>query len=128
MRFVLVEDNDVAARGVSMALEAYGHEVMVVDDRRTLIAALESSLPDAVVMDVVLYGEDGVTLSRGVRDRWKLLPIIFTTGREEYPGLPDALLDRNTRYLQKPYDIVELIQTVRDLHRLNDRLPIANRA
>lgn len=109
MQLLLVEDNPSAALGVAWALREAGHDVAVINSARPAIGAIAHHHPDAVIIDVSLPGMDGVTLAGFVRSTWPALPIVFTTGHEDFPGLREAGSRPRTAMLQKPYAIEELL-------------------
>jgi DNA-binding response OmpR family regulator len=108
MRFLLVEDDELAAGGVVAGLCAHGHEVMVAHTGREVIGRIIRDRPDVVVMDISLPDLDGVTVTKLIRMDRPTLPVVFTSGYEAYEGLAHAAKNRHTAVLQKPYAIEDL--------------------
>ena len=115
MRLLFVEDDPGVAASVTWALSAEGHQVRHVADERHLFGLIRHHHPDAVILDITLPNLDGVMLATIVRRSWPDLPIIFTSGHDQYMGLADALENPKTVHLQKPFAIDELERVLEDL-------------
>lgn len=111
MRFLLVDDNEIAANAVAWAIGEHGHEVRIVHTAREVLGLIGLDDPDVIILDVMLPDLDGVTLSRLIRHDHPSLPIIFATGRAQFAELAAALAQRRTAILHKPYSIEILLTT-----------------
>lgn len=111
MRFLLVEDNEIAANAVAWAIGEHGHEVRIVHTAREVLGLIRHDDPDVIILDVTLPDLDGVTLSRLIRRDHPSLPIIFATGHVQSTELAAALSQRRTAILHKPYSIDILLIT-----------------
>ena len=63
---------------LSEYLDSHGFEVMAADSGKAMRELLAKNVPDVVLLDVNLPGEDGLTLARYVRERFDL-PILGVT-------------------------------------------------
>lgn len=117
-KILLVEDNATLAEGVRWILHTEGCDVTVVHSGREVIGMIGYIRPEAVVLDVSLPDVDGITVGDAIRRAWPQLPIIFTTGHGDYPGLRNALLSPHTAMLQKPYEIQALIGALDRIMRI----------
>ena len=118
MLLLLVEDDELAARAIEWALDDLGVDVRVATSGRDVLRLVEEIVPDAVVLDVILEDVDGVTLCGQIRARWPRLPIVLASGRDaDFPGVQEAIADRRTTFLQKPFDIETLLATIETLSR-----------
>ena len=90
---------------------------MAAADGGAALAAVERSVPDAIVLDVAMPGLDGLAVTRRLRAKGLRVPILLLTARdavhERVAGL-DAGADD---YLVKPFDVDELSARVRALLR-----------
>jgi two-component system, OmpR family, response regulator MprA len=117
---LLVDDDAPIRRMLARTLAAEGYEVEAAADGGAALAAVERSLPDAIVLDVTMPGLDGLAVTRRLRAKGLRVPILLLTARdaihERVAGL-DAGADD---YLVKPFDTAELTARVRALLRRND--------
>lgn len=119
-RILIVEDDASIARLVQLELEHEGAEVRVAHDGEAGLAAAREFGPEAVILDVMLPGMDGVAVLRELRSsgpRDGNLPIIMLTARDA-PADKIHSLDRGADdYLTKPFDTGELLARLRALLR-----------
>ncbi|MDD3214637.1 MAG: response regulator transcription factor, partial [Eubacteriales bacterium] len=115
----VVEDDDGVRDLELYALRQAGFEAEGFPTTAVFRTALEKTVPTLVLLDVMLPGEDGVTLLQSIRrdPRTKRLPVILVTAKgaemDKVRGL-DAGADD---YLSKPFGIMELLARVRALLR-----------
>jgi two-component system response regulator MprA len=120
---LLVDDDPPIRRMLERTLSAEGYEVRAAADGGAALAAVERSVPDAIVLDVTMPGLDGLAVTRRLRAKGLRVPILLLTARdavhERVAGL-DAGADD---YLVKPFDADELSARVRALLRRNAPAP-----
>ena len=75
-RIVVVEDERTIARTISDRLSAEGWAVAIAHDGPSGVATIENFKPDAVVLDVMLPGFDGLEVCRRVRGLGEFLSLI----------------------------------------------------
>jgi DNA-binding response OmpR family regulator len=118
-RILVVEDEAHLANGLRFNLEAEGHTVTIFDNGED---ALKSMLADkhdydAVVLDVMLPGKDGFTVTRELRSAENYTPVLILTAR----GRPeDVLLGFDAGaddYVPKPFDLAVLMARIVSLLR-----------
>jgi two-component system response regulator MprA len=116
---LLVDDDASIRRMLERTLVAEGYEVAAVADGGAALAAVERSVPDAIVLDVAMPGIDGLAVTRRLRGKGLAVPILLLTARdaleERIAGL-DAGADD---YLVKPFEASELAARLRALLRRN---------
>jgi two-component system response regulator MprA len=116
---LLVDDDAPIRRMLERTLAAEGYDVEAAADGGAALAAVERSVPDAIVLDVTMPGLDGLAVTRRLRAKGLRVPILLLTARdavhERVAGL-DAGADD---YLVKPFDTDELSARVRALLRRN---------
>jgi CheY-like chemotaxis protein len=81
-RILVVEDNPVNRELLCDWLEAEGYEVLSAEDLATAFRALQHEELDAVLLDVQLGDEDGLSLATWMREQPKMcqIPVIAVTG------------------------------------------------
>ena len=114
---VLIVDDDSAVRDMlAEYLASHGYEVAQAESGAAMRAALERAVPDVVLLDVGLPGEDGFALARFLRERYSL-GIIMVTGAgavvDRIVGLEIGADD----YIAKPFDPRELRARLRSVMR-----------
>jgi len=116
---LLVDDDASIRRMLERTLAAEGYDVAAVSDGGAAMAAVERSVPDAIVLDVAMPGLDGLSVTRRLRGKGLAVPILLLTARdgleERVAGL-DAGADD---YLVKPFEARELAARLRALLRRN---------
>ena len=120
---VLVVDDDAEIRSLLRDyLQKNGYRVTAVADGRAMWAALEEAHPDLVVLDVMLPGDDGLTLCRDLRAKGEL-PIIMLTARGEETDRIVGLEMGADDYLPKPFNPRELLARIKTILRRTRTLP-----
>jgi DNA-binding response OmpR family regulator len=115
---VLVVDDDATVAEVVMAyLERAGIEAERADDGMAAIAAAEASVPDAVVLDLMLPGLDGIEICRRLRQARPTLPVIMLTARGEEDDRLAGLEAGADDYIVKPFSPRELVLRVQAVLR-----------
>jgi DNA-binding response OmpR family regulator len=112
IRLLLVEDNIQAARAVQLALLEHGFEVQVIHCGREVPGALAHHQSQVLVLDLTLPDIDGVVVAELVRRDWPHVPLILTTGHQRSALIEPLLRNAQTAFLQKPYEISELVRLI----------------
>lgn len=120
---VLVVDDDAEIRDLLREyLQKNGYRVTAVGDGAGMHAALEAGRVDIVVLDLMLPGDDGLTLCRNLRARSEV-PVIMLTARGEETDRIVGLEMGADDYLAKPFSPRELLARVRSVLRRTRSLP-----
>lgn len=120
---VLVVDDDREIRNLLKEyLEKNGFRVSVAADGTGLRAALAKSRPDLIVLDLMLPGEDGLSLCRSLR-ACSSIPVIMLTARGEETDRIVGLEIGADDYLAKPFHPRELLARIRSVLRRARSLP-----
>ena len=120
---VLVVDDDADIRDLlGDYLRKNGYRATAVADGKAMWAAFESAKPDIIVLDVMLPGDDGLTLCRDLRARSQV-PIIMLTARGEETDRIVGLELGADDYLPKPFNPRELLARVKSILRRTRTLP-----
>ena len=120
---ILVVDDDAEIRALLREyLQKQGYRVTALADGKALRAAIETSRPDVVVLDLMMPGEDGLSLCRGLRARSDV-PIIMLTARGEETDRIVGLEMGADDYLAKPFNPRELLARIKSVLRRARSVP-----
>jgi two-component system response regulator MprA len=115
---ILVVDDDFAIReSLDRALRANGYDVQVAPDGAEALQQLDSAPVDAVVLDVLMPGLDGLSVCRSIRAAGNRVPILMLTAREAVPDRVTGLEAGADDYLVKPFALEELLARLRAVLR-----------
>ena len=121
---VLVVDDDAPIRRMlERTLSAEGYEVRCASDGGVALAAIEESVPDAIVLDVSMPGLDGLGVCRRLRAKGMATPILLLTARDAREDRVAGLDAGADDYLVKPFAPEELAARLRALLRRGRELP-----
>jgi DNA-binding response OmpR family regulator len=113
---LVVDDEPIVREVVVRYLSREGHRTLEAADGSSARAAIESSDPDLVVLDVMLPGTDGLELCRWIRSTSEL-PVIMLTARGEEADRIVGLELGADDYVTKPFSPRELAARVRTVLR-----------
>lgn len=120
---VLVVDDDAEIRSLlSEYLQKNGLRVSVAADGRAMWSALERACPDLIVLDLMLPGDDGLTLCRNLRAR-SPVPVIMLTARADETDRIVGLEMGADDYVAKPFSPRELLARVKSVLRRARAVP-----
>jgi DNA-binding response OmpR family regulator len=116
----VVEDEVSIAEAVAARLRAEGYDVDLAHDGPSAVELAAKTRPDAVVLDVMLPGFDGIEVCRRIQaDR--PVPVLMVTARDDETDILVGLGVGADDYLTKPFSIRELAARVHALLRRVDR-------
>jgi len=121
-RILLVEDDAHIADLLSMHLRDEGLEVVHCARGDEGLAALERGGWDALVLDIMLPGVDGLEICRRARAMTRYVPIVIISARSSEVHRILGLELGADDYLAKPFSVLELVARVRALLRRVDAL------
>ena len=120
-----VED-DAAIRNLMIyALGTAGFEAKGFEDGAAMFEALETEKPKMILLDIMLPGEDGISILKKLRARGdtRRVPVVMTTARgEEYDKVLALDLGADD-YLAKPFGMMEMVSRVRAVLRRTEPEP-----
>ena len=118
MKILVVDDERAVRESLRRALELEGYEIELAEDGARALERLASEPePDAMVLDVLMPGMDGLEVSRAVRKNGSRLPILMLTARTQVEDRVEGLDAGADDYLTKPFALEELLARVRALLR-----------
>jgi two-component system, OmpR family, response regulator len=117
MRVLLVEDEKKTASFISKALREENFAVDVCSDGNDALTQASTTPFDAIVLDIMLPGLDGLGVVRRLRDRRVTTPVLLLSARGQVNERVEGLDAGADDYLAKPFALAELIARVRALGR-----------
>ncbi len=114
---LVVEDEQHLAFGIKFNLEAEGYTVTAVGDGRAALDFLASAPTrvDLIVLDLMLPGMSGYAVCEAIRAKGDNLPIVMLTARTLVEDRIHGFDAGTDVYLQKPFDLEELLSVIRNL-------------
>lgn len=117
MKVLIVEDEKKIASFVRKGLEAQGFVVETAHDGDTGWGRATTEPFDAVILDIMLPGRDGLSILRGLRERRMAVPVLLLTARGELNERLEGLNLGADDYLAKPFYLEELIARLQAITR-----------
>jgi two-component system, OmpR family, response regulator MprA len=118
MKILVVDDERAVRESLRRALELEGYEIELAGDGTEALYRLESSdEPDAMILDVLMPGVDGLEVCRRLRGTGSKLPVLMLTARTEVEDRVAGLDAGADDYVTKPFALEELLARVRALLR-----------
>ncbi len=117
MRVLVVEDEKKTSSFIRKALQAEGFAVDVLESGDEVLPMVSQTAFDAVVLDIMLPGRDGLSALRQMRERGLRTPVLLLSARGAVSERVDGLNAGADDYLAKPFALAELIARLRALVR-----------
>lgn len=112
-RILLVDDDPQVREGLTLAISTLGMEAVAASGGREALRALEDGQPvDAVILDLLMPEVSGFEVLEALRQRDPHLPVILSSGFAPDERVTKALQYPRTFYLQKPYTLAQLQETL----------------
>ena len=116
MRILVVDDDRAVRESLRRSLSFNGYSVSLAEDGVEALNAIASDRPDAVVLDVMMPGEDGVSLTRAIRETSNV-PILLLTAKAETDDRIAGFEAGADDYLIKPFEPKELLLRINAILR-----------
>jgi two-component system, OmpR family, response regulator MprA len=118
MKVLVVDDERAVRDSLRRALELEGYEVELAVDGGDALHRLDANgQPDAVILDVLMPGVDGLEVCRRIRGKGNPVPVLMLTARAEIENRVSGLDAGADDYLPKPFALEELLARLRALLR-----------
>lgn len=118
-RISVIDDEEDIQDIIRINLLAEGYDVSCFSSAEAALKALESSVPDLLILDIMMPGIDGFEFCRRVRarDSWKQIPIIFLSAKSDEIDKVLGLELGGDDYMTKPFSVKELKSRVKAMFR-----------
>ncbi len=115
-RILMVEDDAVIREATQLTLERHGYDVTTAEDGLEAIESFEKIHPDAVMLDIMLPGLDGISVCRRIRET-STVPIVMVSARGDALDVVLGLEAGADDYVTKPFDTQVLVARLRAVLR-----------
>jgi DNA-binding response OmpR family regulator len=109
MRVLIVEDEAKVAAFIKAGLEENGFVAEVCHDGHKAVQRAGTETFDALILDVMLPGRDGLSILRKLREAHNTVPVILLTARGDLSERVEGLNLGADDYLAKPFSMLELV-------------------
>jgi two-component system, OmpR family, response regulator MprA len=119
MSILVVDDERAVRESLQRALELEGYHVELAADGESALAVIaeRAQSPDALILDVLMPGIDGLEVCRRLRGAGNSVPVLMLTARAEVDRRVAGLDAGADDYLPKPFALAELLARLRALLR-----------
>lgn len=119
---LIVEDNPASLEIMQVRLEASDYRVITATDGEEGLAKAQSSLPDLILLDLMMPKMDGLEVCRRLKnnDRLPFMPIIMVTAKTDTKDVIAGLEAGGDEYLTKPVDHGSLVARVKSMLRIKE--------
>jgi DNA-binding response OmpR family regulator len=111
----LIEDEEMLGRIITDSLEVSGFTMLYAADGHTGWELFKKERPDIIVMDVMMPGMDGFSLTQKIRQENNHTPVIFLTARSQTADVIKGFELGGNDYLKKPFSMDELVVRIKSL-------------
>jgi DNA-binding response OmpR family regulator len=114
-KVLIVDDSESIVTLLSEILIQHGFEVQTAFSKKELVLILLSSIPDLILLDIRLSGEDGRKICRDLKanSSYKNIPVILLSGSHE---LLESFNEYNADdFIEKPFDMDVIIGKITDV-------------
>ncbi|MFQ5829768.1 MAG: sigma-54-dependent transcriptional regulator [Candidatus Methylomirabilia bacterium] len=112
-RILIVESDRTSRQFTTESLERAGYTVSQASTARDALARCHASLPDLVVLDLILQDGTGIEVLQELKALWPWLPVIISTAYPEIRSVVESMRRGALDYLVKPVDAEALAETCR---------------
>ena len=123
-RVLIVDDDGPVRRTLARTLGAEGYETALAPDGGAALVEVERDPPDAIVLDAIMPGLDGLAVARRLREKGNAIPILMLTARDSVTDRVAGLDAGADDYLVKPFATEELLARLRALLRRGIEAPL----
>lgn len=112
-KILIAEDDKAIIEVVRIILENEGYEVIMADQGERVYEAIKEHSPDMILLDIWLFGEDGVEIAKTIKAEslTKQIPLVMMSANNETEKITTEVGADD--FLLKPFNIDDLLYLVR---------------
>ena len=111
-RILIIDDEPAICWSLKERLTDQGHDVQIAASVERADKVLNTFVPEVIVLDIRLPGQDGLSAIPGFRQRLPSIPIIVMTAFGDLQTVVDAISRGAFEYLVKPFELPEFLSVV----------------
>lgn len=113
-RILIVDDSPSQLMGMKRIVEKLGHEALSAEDGAAGVEAAKATLPDLILMDVVMPNLNGFQATRAItrESTTKHIPVILVTTKDQDTDRVWGMRQGAKAYLTKPFSEAELAEVI----------------
>ena len=119
---LLVEDEENLHDALKLNLELEGYEITSAYDGHEALKKIEDEYFDLIIMDVMLPGVDGISITENIRLQNNEVPILILSAKNTSADRVAGLKKGADDYLTKPFNLEELLLRVQKLIEKNKKM------
>ena len=112
-KILVVDDDQDFRRAIVNVIETAGYGVLQAQDGQDALRLVEKEIPDLILLDYRMPGEDGLSVAANIKGRISAVPIIIITAYAEVSSAVKAIKMGVYDYVTKPIDNNDLIFTIK---------------
>ena len=116
-KILLVEDEELVGIMVKINLEAIGYQVTWLQSGTSVVDMVKTEAFDLLLLDINIPGINGLEIIKKLRKAGEKVPIMMLTAMNNIKIKVEALENGADDYLNKPFDVPEMIARVKALVR-----------
>ncbi len=124
-KIYLVEDDENIKELLTYALSSNGYVVEAFEDSEVFWSAIDSEIPEIVLLDIMLPKENGMEILKKLRkmDNTKNLPVIMLTAKSAEMDKVKCFSYGADDYITKPFSVLELVARIKAILKRVDNQP-----
>ena len=131
-KILVVDDTAANIRLLAGVLEPRGYEILTASNAAQALRIAAKTLPDLILLDVVLPGADGFSVCKALKDTeaTRAIPVLFVTAKDETTSLLRGFRCGAVDYISKPFQAEEVlvrVETHLQIARLTREVVARNR-
>ncbi|MCZ6581155.1 MAG: response regulator [Nitrospirae bacterium] len=126
-KVLLVEDDKMTVKALSVRLKAKGYEVIVAFDAVMALAKAKEHRPDVVLLDIFLPGGNGLTVAEWLQDSTFTTgtPLIFLTASQQPELREKAMALGAAAFFEKPFEFSDLLAAIQEAIGVSSQQPVS---
>ncbi|CAN5239677.1 twitching motility response regulator PilH [soil metagenome] len=116
-RILIVDDSPSQLLGMKRIVEKLGHEAFTAEDGAAGVEAAKASLPDLILMDVVMPNLNGFQATRAISKEASTaqIPVVLVTTKDQETDKVWGMRQGAKAYITKPFTEMQLVEVINSL-------------